>query len=144
MPPRRAPRLIASLAFLSDPDSKAVFRFLITRLIPSSAAASVIGFAKEERYASVLWHRASMPVAAVTGGGMLIVNSGSTTATEGSKRGLLIHCFFPSTVTIEVTVSSAPVPAVVGSMMEFKGFLRNFSFPTNDIAGPSLVAKPAA
>src|SRR5579863_550377 len=113
-------------------------------LTPSNAAPSVMGLAKDERYASALWQSASMPVAAVTDFGMLIVSSGSTKAADGRRRGLLIHCLWPPTVTIEVTVSSAPVPAVVGIMIDGSGFLTNRLFPTYLDASPGLVASPEA
>ena len=58
-----------------------------------------------------------MPLAAVTGGGQDTVSSGSTSATRGIISGLrrlaLIRCAGEASTALAVT--SAPVPAVVGT-----------------------------
>ena len=61
--------------------------------------------------------RASRPLAAVTGGGQETVSSGSTSATRGIIIGLrrlaLSRC--SGTASTALAVTSAPVPAVVGT-----------------------------
>ena len=59
---------------------------------------------------------ASMPVAAVTGGGSPSVRSASSTAQSGRSGGETTPFFSPApVVTIEIGVTSDPVPAVVGA-----------------------------
>ena len=61
--------------------------------------------------------RASRPLAAVTGGGHETVSSASTRATRGIISGLrrlaLTRC--DGTASTALAVTSAPVPAVVGT-----------------------------
>ena len=65
---------------------------------------------------SMAWVKASMPVDAVSSGGMVRVISGSTSATFGAMRGSLILNlnFSLESVITELKVTSLPVPAVVG------------------------------
>ncbi len=75
-----------------------------------------MGLARPLTYGSISWVSASRPVLAVRAGGKSQVNSGSTSATLGSIKGLrkltLSRC--PGEVRTELRVTSAPVPAVVG------------------------------
>ena len=81
-----------------------------------SANVSVSGCARRDVYASIAWQRASTPVAAVTAGGAVIVNEGSTTASAGMIEGppSSILTLFSVSVMIVFFVTSEPVPAVVG------------------------------
>ncbi len=66
--------------------------------------------------ASMAWTMASMPVAAVTCGGRPSVSSGSSTAQSGRSFGATTPFFsVVGVVTIEIGVTSEPVPAVVGT-----------------------------
>jgi len=58
-----------------------------------------------------------MPLAAVTGGGQEALSSGSTSATRGSINGLrrLALTWCSGTASTALAVTSAPVPAVVGT-----------------------------
>ena len=82
---------------------------------------------------------ASIPVAAVMCGGKPKVSSASNSATSGKSLGETTPFFSLSlTVTIEIVVTSEPVPAVVGTKIRgSRGPLAmpmpytsaNFSFP---------------
>ena len=80
-----------------------------------SAQASVMGVAAVDTYASTAWVRASMPVAAVRAGGMPIMRSGSSMATEGVQRQSTMAIFTLREVSVmmQKRVISEPVPAVV-------------------------------
>ena len=75
------------------------------------------GVARTETNGSRHWVSASRPLAAVTGGGHDAVSSGSTSATRGIISGLrrlaLSRC--SGTASTALAVTSAPVPAVVGT-----------------------------
>src|SRR3954447_2369071 len=66
---------------------------------------------------SSAWQTMSIPLAAVTSAGRLRVSSGSTTASAGRSRGLLMPDFTRSDrrSSTQVPVLSEPVPAVVGT-----------------------------
>ena len=61
-----------------------------------------------------------MPVLAVMAGGRPSVSCGSTSATRGSKKALrkLTLMFCAGTDITALRVTSAPVPAVVGTAMQ--------------------------
>src|SRR5918999_2276301 len=67
-------------------------------------------------YDSRAWQTMSMPDAAVTSGGRLIVSSGSITASVGRSRQWLIpvFTFIDRMSSTHMAVDSEPVPAVVG------------------------------
>ena len=72
-----------------------------------------------DKKGSAAWIKASMPAAAVTCGGQLTVNIGSTMATLG-KRAEEATAFFTFTLRsrkMACLVTSAPVPEVVGMMI---------------------------
>ena len=75
------------------------------------------GLARTETKGSRHWVSASRPLDAVTAGGQPSVSAGSTSATRGSIRGLrrlaLSRC--SGTASTAFAVTSAPVPAVVGT-----------------------------
>ena len=81
--------------------------------------ASVSGLAFTDTYGSISCVRASIPVDAVSAGGSASVSSGSTTASAGSINGLrrLTFWWLSGTVRTAFRVTSAPVPAVVGTAM---------------------------
>src|SRR5215470_10095400 len=87
--------------------------------MPSRATASVSGFAMGLTNGSRHWVSASIPLAAVTAGGQDTVSSGSTTAARGIivwlRRLALTRC--PGEASTAFAVTSAPVPAVVGTAM---------------------------
>ena len=68
-------------------------------------------------YASTAWVSASMPVAAVIGPGMPFMSSASSAAASGTSFGSTTTAFtcFTGSVTTAATVTSDPVPAVVGT-----------------------------
>ena len=74
----------------------------------------------DETRASINWVRASMPVPAVIAGGMATVSSGSTIATHGIMNGLrrLTLTSWEAALRTALRVTSAPVPAVVGTAMK--------------------------
>jgi hypothetical protein len=84
---------------------------------PAAARQSVSAFARTETKGSRHWLSASRPLAAVTGGGQLMVSSGSTIATRGIISGLrrLALTRWAGEVSTALAVTSAPVPAVVGT-----------------------------
>ncbi len=59
-------------------------RYSANSLVASKAYISVMTEEAFETYASKAWHRASMPVAAVSSGLMVMVISGSISARSGS------------------------------------------------------------
>ena len=62
------------------------------------------------------WTMASMPVAAVTAAGRPVVRVASSTAQSGSNCGETTPFFSAApVVTMEIGVTSEPVPAVVGA-----------------------------
>ncbi len=67
-------------------------------------------------YASMAWVKASTPVATVTSGGTVRVNTGSMTAKSAMSLASLRSIFTSVSVLviIETFVASEPVPAVVG------------------------------
>ena len=73
----------------------------------------------------------SMPDAAVTSGGRLIVSSGSTTASVGRSRQWLmpVFTFIDRMSRMHIAVDSEPVPAVVGTA-------------TSGLSGPGGVFAP--
>jgi len=85
--------------------------------MPSRQMASHSGFARRETKGSITCVSASSPVLAVTSGGTPSVSSGSTSATAGSISGLRRLAFTPScsASSTALRVTSAPVPAVVGT-----------------------------
>ena len=87
-------------------------------MMPSSAIASAMGLKTGTRSASRLWLSASMPVAAVSRAGRLMVNSGSAITTLGSIPGwTMAFLAGVGSVIIDAVSTSAPVPAVVGMAM---------------------------
>ena len=99
--------------------------------IAFNASASVIGCARLEIYASIACVNASTPTAAVKWGGVVTDNSGSTSATAGSKHALLsiiltLRSVSVSTVTF---VTSLPVPPVVGIAIKGAPSVRDFVYP---------------
>ena len=67
--------------------------------------------------ASTAWVSASIPVAAVTWRGNLIMSEGSSAAIVGTRRVSAITSFLLvfGSETTAATVTSDPVPAVVGT-----------------------------
>src|SRR6478672_7193187 len=117
MPPSRAHMAMSSRAPRSLPSAWAARRPAAARRSPSRARPSVSGFARTETNGSRHWVSASRPLAAVTGGGHDTVSSGSTSATRGIISGLRRLAFrrCPGTASTALAVTSAPVPAVVGT-----------------------------
>ncbi len=103
------------------------------------AQASVIGVAMMETYASTAWVRASMPVAAVSAGGMPTISSGSLMAMFGVQRQSTIAIFTWVSVLVmmQKRVISLAVPAVV--LMARKG-----GIGLVDLVDPFVVADVAA
>src|SRR6266567_1470259 len=79
------------------------------------AQASVIGVAMVETYASTAWVRASMPVAAVSAGGLPTIRTGSLMAMFGVQRQstMAIFTWVSVLVMMQKRVISEAVPAVV-------------------------------
>jgi hypothetical protein len=75
---------------------------------PSSAMASAGGLINGQRYVSMQWVRASMPVAAVNNGSNFSVSSGSHIALVGIRCGLINASFEPF-----VRFSKAPRPTLL-------------------------------
>ena len=113
MSPRAAtfPPSASTLGRLADNSASACF-----------ASTSDTGFFSRALVkASMACTMASMPVAAVTSGGRPRVSSGSSTATSGSRRAETTPFFSsPRVVTMEMGVTSDPVPAVVGARISGK------------------------
>jgi hypothetical protein len=67
--------------------------------------------------ASMAWVNASMPVAAVTWRGRPVINTGSSAAIVGTRRVSAMTNFrlVSGSDTTAATVTSDPVPAVVGT-----------------------------
>src|SRR5688572_14146310 len=89
-------------------------------LKPSSANASVSGFAAVDTYDSRRCVKASMPLDAVMWEGQPIVSRGSTMATFGTKLLCRSDRLYPFSPVSEITaffVASLPVPDVVGIAM---------------------------
>ena len=78
IPPYRLPSDTAVRASMSLPFSMARTRWCEISRMPSIAWLSTSGCANLLAYASTQWVNASMPVAAVTAGGIVTVKSGST------------------------------------------------------------------
>ena len=78
--------------------------------------ASEAGVASRQCKESTAWLSASMPVEAVSAGGIDIVRSGSTSAIRGQIRGSKRFIFFRLTVSVMIAdgETSLPVPDVVG------------------------------
>lgn len=88
----------------------------------------VRGWAPTETKASMAWVRASMPVAAVTAGGMSSITLASSTAISGIRFGSIITSFTcRSSSIIPLLVISAAVPAV---LMATSGTPAFFTLPT--------------
>ena len=104
---------------MSWPSSNARRSERATRGNASRQIASVKGLAFAETYGSINCVSASIPVDAVNAGGSASVSSGSTTASAGSISGLrrLTFWWLSGTVKTAFRVTSAPVPAVVGTAM---------------------------
>src|SRR4051794_684834 len=70
-------------------------------------------------YDSSAWQTMSMPDAAVTSGGSVMVSSGSTTAIVGRRRQWLMPVLTRSDrmSSTHIAVDSEPVPVVVGTAM---------------------------
>ncbi len=83
-----------------------------------------------------------MPVAAVIDGGIPFINSGSSAAATGTSFGSITTFFscFAESVTTATTVTSDPVPAVVGTANSGSGGLPIFSIPTSCAGVFPLVA----
>jgi hypothetical protein len=96
----------------------------------SRALASVSGWAPTETKASMAWVRASMPVAAVTAGGISSITLASSTAISGMMFGSIITSFTWRSLSIitALLVISAAVPAVV--LMATSGTPAFFTLPT--------------
>ena len=99
--------------------------------IPSREKSSVTGVARRKIKDSKQWAKASIPVAAVTFCGRLLVSSGSTIATSGIRVELTKDFFTFSFLSINkaLDVASAPVPAVVGIMIIGSPGMGIFSIP---------------
>ncbi|MNJ60384.1 hypothetical protein D3C77_561080 [compost metagenome] len=84
-------------------------------LIAWIASASVIGVAAVDTYASIACVNASKPVAAVSEGGIPIINSGSLIDNAGVTCLSTIAIFTLRAVSVMIVnfVTSLPVPAVV-------------------------------
>ena len=67
-------------------------------------------------YASLAWQSASSPVAAVTDGGAVMVNAGSSIARSGIRTAPFKSIFMSFSVFVMIVncVASEPVPLVVG------------------------------
>ncbi len=93
-------------------------------------------------YASTAWVSASMPVAAVIGGGIPFIITGSSAAAIGTSFGSITTFFscFAESVTTATTVTSDPVPAVVGTANNGSGGLPTLSIPTSCDGAFPLVA----
>ena len=77
---------------------------------------------------STAWVSASMPVAAVTGAGSPTISVGSSAAMRGTRRGSMMTTLSlasGSEITA-ATVTSEPVPAVVGTAYSVTGAWRPF------------------
>ena len=79
------------------------------------AQALVMGLAMVETKASTAWVRASMPVAAVSAGGMPTIRTGSSMAMPGVMRQSAMAIFTWREVSVMTAnrVISEAVPAVV-------------------------------
>ena len=85
----------------------------------AKARASLMGLRWSQVHASMAWHMASRPVAAVTRGGSDCVMRGSRKAASGIMQGEIYSSLTPR-VGWRMTatgVHSLPVPAVVGTAM---------------------------
>ncbi len=122
MPPR---------ASRSPPSATALSMFRPSRASASRASPRETGLllAEAEVKASMAWTMASTPVAAVTGAGRPSVSSGSSRAMSGNRSGETTPFFSASpVVTMEIGVTSEPVPAVVGHSIS--GRRGPFALPT--------------
>src|SRR5699024_1235199 len=98
--------------------------FSIINLIAVNAISLVNECAWRDIKASIPWLNASIPVATVKDRGAETVNSGSTIARCGVITGCLIIIFIFNSVlvTTKASVTSEPVPAVVGIAITGTGF----------------------
>src|SRR5262249_41161209 len=82
-------------------------------------------------YASIACVSASMPLSAVTFGGHDTVSIGSTSATRGGKKLLVMAnlSLFSVLVQTDGAETSEPVPAVVGTQI-------------SDMIGPGILSSP--
>src|SRR5574338_1074350 len=115
MPARYSAYAILSRASRLSPLATAGWRYSAISLMAWMAQASVIGVARVETYASTAWVRASLPVAAVSAGGLPTISSGSLIATFGVQRQSTIAIFTCVLVFVMMQnrVISLAVPAVV-------------------------------
>ena len=91
---------------------------------------------------STAWVSASMPVAAVMGPGSPVIRLGSSAAISGSSFGSRKNFFSCVSVseTTAATVTSEPVPAVVGMANSGAGGCFTLNFPSSLPSGRPLVA----
>ncbi len=115
--------IIPQRASTSPPSATARRRYSATRRAPSSAIASDAGLASAQCSESTACESASMPVAAVSAGGIDSVRSGSTSATRGQIRGSNRFIFLWRSVSVMIAEgeTSLPVPAVVGTASDGEG-----------------------
>ena len=109
-------------ASLLEPSRQAVSRFSMMMRTASTAKRSAMGWWFTLQKPSRAWARASRPVFMVVRGGTVMVRDGSTMAAVGMKRGLLMVRFSLPRLMTETWVTSAPVPAVVGTAMMVSGW----------------------
>src|SRR5512138_2192332 len=115
MPARYSAYAIWSRAWRFAPFATAGCRFSAMSSIALMAQASVIGVAAMETYASTACVSASIPVAAVSAGGLPTMSTGSLIATFGVQRQSTIAIFTCVLVFVmmQKRVISLAVPAVV-------------------------------
>ena len=106
----------------SRPDRASLREGPLTELFRSTEAPAVSTTAEApiEVYASMACVRASLPLAAVISGGALRVNSGSINATSANQASWRRLDFWSwrGDINTAFFVTSAPVPAVVGTAIQ--------------------------
>jgi hypothetical protein len=117
IPAKHDPNNMSARASALDPSSHTRRRLALNKRNASCARTSDTGFFfNAEVRASMACTMASMPVAAVTRGGTDRVKLPSSTAASGNRWGLTMPIFeLVPVVTMEIGVTSLPVPAVVGT-----------------------------
>ena len=99
----------------------------------ASAMRSVCGFAHCPTNASTACVSASMPVAAVTSRGNPVISAGSSAAIAGTSRvsAMTSLRLVSGSETTAATVTSDPVPAVVGTAYSGSGPRSPLKYPTS-------------
>ena len=133
-------------ASVSPPFAQATGRFAAISWMAFTANASLTGFFWMDVYASMACVSASMPVVAVSFGGSEAVSAGSRMAACGTSLYEVndsLACAFVSATTA-TSVTSLPVPAVVGTAMNGGRSAFNISEPCNVAKSTPLHANDAA